>query len=169
MAMIAQSILPAARLTRGYAEKLLEGVSAERFARTPQGVRTNHPAWVYGHLSMYPDMMLGVIGRPDLAKPRLEWEPLFGHSSEMRDDPGGTIYPPMREVTSRYFERTDALLRALAETGDDALRAPSTFTPLVDRLPTAGALVDFMLGAHSMMHLGQVSAWRRMMGLGPCM
>jgi hypothetical protein len=33
-------------------------------------------------------------------------------------------------------------------------------------MPTVGAAVNFMLGGHLQMHLGQVSAWRRAMGLG---
>jgi hypothetical protein len=32
--------------------------------------------------------------------------------------------------------------------------------------PTIGAVANFLLSAHHMMHLGQVSAWRRAVGLG---
>ena len=34
-------------------------------------------------------------------------------------------------------------------------------------LPTVGGVVLFMLNNHVMMHAGQVSHWRRAMGLGP--
>ena len=35
--------------------------------------------------------------------------------------------------------------------------------------PTIGAAVTFYLGGHVQMHLGQISAWRRAMGLTAAM
>jgi len=37
---------------------------------------------------------------------------------------------------------------------------------MTDLFPTLGSLQSFYCGGHIMMHLGQVSAWRRMMDLG---
>jgi hypothetical protein len=38
-----------------------------------------------------------------------------------------------------------------------------------EMLPTLGAAMMFMCGSHLQMHLGQVSSWRRAMGLGSAM
>jgi hypothetical protein len=32
--------------------------------------------------------------------------------------------------------------------------------------PTVGGAVNFLCGGHNMMHLGQISTWRRAAGLG---
>jgi len=171
MSIARDVIMAPARITLGFGEKLLTDIRSDQFARSPDGVRTNHPAWVYGHLGVYPDAFLfELIGRSDLAAPDESLHAIFGHNSVCRDDPRAEIYPPMEEITARYLSRTDAVLNALAEVDDAALLAPTPESnPLRERLPTVGAVVNFMLCPHSMMHLGQVSAWRRVMGLGPCM
>lgn len=170
MGLIANAILPSARTTRGYAELLLKDIKPDQFARLANGVNSNHPAWVYGHLSIYPDFVLTMLGKPELAKPREGFDTLFGHKGDpMRDDPKGDIYPDMETITSYYFDRTDAVINALAETGDDQLQKPNPNDNMRDRFPTVASMADFMLGGHSMMHFGQVSMWRRVMGLGPCM
>ena len=56
----------------------------------------------------------------------------------------------------------------LRETGDDAFQQPNPMpAPMSDRFPTLGSLHTFYSGGHLMMHLGQISAWRRMIGLSP--
>ncbi len=165
----ASTILPAAHRTRGYAEAILKGIQPKDFAREPKGIHTNHPAWVFGHLSTYPDWMLQIIGKPELAKPRDGFEALFANKTESKDDPAGTIYPAMETITAHYFERTDAILKALAETDDATLAQPNPSEGMKDRFPTVGSMINFMLGAHSMMHFGQISTWRRIMGLGSAM
>ena len=60
----------------------------------------------------------------------------------------------------------------------DAVRATSTETfaadnPMEGRMkemfPTVGVAVNFLVNNHVMMHLGQISTWRRLMGLGSAM
>lgn len=168
MGQISNAIVPAAKLTRGYAETLLNGIKPGDFARLPAGVSTNHPAWVYGHLAIYPDMLLEMVDRKDLARPDETLKSLFGNGTPCKDDPNGSIYPAMEAITKRYFERTDAAIAALAEIGDDALTKTLT-DEWAKSFPTVGSRFDFLLGGHSMMHLGQISAWRRMMGLPSAM
>lgn len=168
MGLISAAVLPAARLTRGYAETILKGIKPEDFARMPKGAQTNHPAWVYGHLAIYPDNLLEMLGRKDLAKPDARFKELFDNGTPCKDDPSGSIYPKMEVITARYFERTDAAIKALAEADDGALTKTLT-DDWAKSFPTVGSRFDFLLGGHSMMHLGQISAWRRMMGLPSAM
>lgn len=167
MGQIAQMILPGARLTRGYAEGMLKDIKPEQFGRLARGVHSNHPAWVYGHLSLYPDRMAEMIDRKDLARPDERFTRLFANKTESVDDAGGTIYPPMKEIVDRFFTLTDAVMAAVAETPDEVFGRQITGDSMADRLPTVGSRVNFLLGSHAMSHLGQVSAWRRFMGLGP--
>lgn len=165
---IAQAILPGAKRSLGYAQTLLAGIDPGAAARFPMGVKTNHPTFVYGHLSIYPDRIFKLLGREDLAKPDARYEQVFSAQAECEDDPAGVKYPPFDEVSRRYVERTETLLRFLESAGDDVLGGPNP-GPMKEIFPTVSAQLAFMLQAHTMMHLGQVSAWRRMMGLGEAM
>jgi len=152
----------------GFFEQALASIPAETFARKPEGVNTNHPAWIVGHLSIYTDTLLEMIGRSDLANPSAAKPDLFADGTECKDDADGAIYPPKDELVSLFFERINTALDALAETDDATLAKPNTAFA-AEAIPTVGGLATFLMGHHVMMHFGQVSAWRRMMGLGPIM
>lgn len=126
----------------GYAERLLKEVPAEQFARfaRPGGVvvESNHGAFVLGHLSLYPTRIL---------------EQLEGNA--------GAVAPPARFVEA--FSK-DALRAA----PDAAFSAPNPAGGrMAELFPTLGSMQAFYVGGHLMMHLGQMSAWRRMLGLKP--
>jgi hypothetical protein len=165
---IARTIIPGAKRSHGYAQTLLAGIDPEAASRFPKGVKTNHPTFVYGHLAIYPDLIFSQLGREDLAKPDARFEEVFSPYVECEDDPTGAKYPKFSEVTSRYTERTEALLKFL-ETADDDTLAAANPGPMKEMFPTVGAQIAFMLQSHTMMHLGQISAWRRVMGLGEAM
>jgi len=153
---------------------LLEGIEAGRFARLIQAdgrpVASNHPAYAYGHLSIYPTRicsMLGIEGAPGNPS---GFEELFEMGSECRDDPDGAIYPPMDAITSHYLNGHESLLSAIGELDDAMLDRPNPREGrLREMFPTVGSMVAFLVGPHAMAHLGQVSAWRRFEGLGPVM
>jgi hypothetical protein len=171
MSDLTRSIIDPARLVQRYGQALLKDIKPSDFARKPGGVDMNTPAWNYGHLSIYPDRALfTLIGRPELAKPIAGHEEMFSAKSKCQDDPAGTIYPPMEVIVQRYTERYDAFLRVLEETPDSALVKPLPDDhAFKDRFSSVAGVMNFMLSAHIMSHLGQVSAWRRNFGLGPCM
>lgn len=165
MSVAVSSIVPGAKLVLAYAQALLKDVKPEQFARLARGVHSNHPAWVFGHLAIYPDRCIELLGRKDLMRPDERFNTLFANKSPCIDDADGKVYPPMSEITERFFSRSDALLIALGETKDEVLAKVITGDGMADRLPTVGSRICFLTGAHPMSHLGQVSAWRRFMGL----
>lgn len=169
MPRVVEFILPVARMSLGYADTLLKEITPAIFARLPQGLQTNHPAFVYGHLSVYPDKILPDLGFASIAKPDQKWIDLFEAGAVCKDDPSGTIYPAMETIVGRFRERHAALLEALPGVSDDTLAAINPNEQARQRLPTLGARLNFYLTGHMMMHLGQISAWRRMMGLGSAM
>jgi len=65
---IGNIIADSLKLSVGYAERLLTGVPAARFARFArcggEVVESNHPAFVYGHLSLYAPRILQQLGHP---------------------------------------------------------------------------------------------------------
>lgn len=165
-------IVHSARIASMYAQRLLAGVEASAFARTPVVggtlVQTNHPAWVFGHLATYPvkiGAMVGIVG-PGLAAP-IGFEELFKDGTESKDDPSGSIYPSMEVVTKAFFSAHDALLAALGGIDDSLLLVETAEEKYRQRFPQVGSRLLFMCNNHIMMHMGQVSAWRRCMGLAP--
>jgi hypothetical protein len=173
MGQIGSLIAKSASLTPLYAERLLTGVTPETFARfaRPGGtlVKSNHPAFVLGHLSLYPIRVLQLCGKPpDAAQMPATYDALFKAGIECQDDPAGTIYPPMKDMTTRFFDAYRAAMAAAAEAPDSAFTAEHAVEGRMKELfPTVGAAVIFYLTGHPQAHFGQISAWRRMMGLPP--
>ncbi len=169
MGKISAALLPPARMAMGYADALLKDIRPQDFARFAKSVSANHPAFCYGHLAIYPDRFLELLGRADVARIDPVYNELFGAGKECKDDPAGTIYPPMEAIIARFKQRHEAALAILTETTDDELEKQNPSEQGRTRLPTMANVAAFYFGPHVMMHLGQVSTWRRMMGLGSAM
>lgn len=158
-------------ISLNYAERLLKGVSAERFARlaAPGGtpIDSNHPAFIFGHLSLYAPKVLVQIGYPAPPVPD-GFELAFSKDAACRDDPDGDLYPPMDEVLEFFREGYRMTTAALRGVPDDILEQPNPSEGRMrDLFPTIGSVQAFYCGGHMMLHIGQMSAWRRMEGLGP--
>ncbi|NDC63111.1 MAG: DinB family protein [Planctomycetia bacterium] len=168
---IGNIIADSLQLSLGYAERLLEGVGPGEFARFARVggvvVESNHPAFIYGHLSLYAPRVLWQIDHPAPAKPDL-FDLAFSKDATCVDDPDGCRYPPMQEIVDYFREGHRMLVGALRSTPDAVFEKPNPAAgPMAERFPTLGSVQVFYCGGHMMMHLGQMSAWRRMQGLGP--
>ena len=173
MARVGSFIAPGARLGLSYAERLLAGVSPQNFGRLarPGGVavQSNHPAFVVGHLSLYPARVMTNLKLPAgrTAAPAA-YDALFKPGVECQDDPHGQIYPAMAEMARFFTESYKAAIAAVEAAADELFDLPNpTEGRSREMFPTVGAAVTFYLIGHVQMHLGQVSAWRRAMGLPP--
>lgn len=177
MNTLADTIIRPGHLALSYTERLLKDVTPDIFARKPRIdsppriIDINHPAFCLGHLATYPARLLEWCNLPTAAAAvPATYADLFAAGKECHDDPDGTIYPPMAEITERYFASFRHLLEALTTVPDHILTAPN---PAEGRfkeiLPSLAAAANFMVAPHIMMHLGQISAWRRCFNLGPAM
>lgn len=173
MGQIGETLAPAANLSMRYAERLLQGVAAGQFARLarPGGVQvqSNHPAFVFGHLALYPQRVMSALGLAlGAAQMPDSYAEVFKDGLECRDDAEGRIYPPMSDVTARFFDAYRAAIAATAAAEDRSLLSPNPAEGRMrEMFPTIGAAANFYLSGHVQMHLGQVSAWRRAMGMPP--
>ncbi len=172
MGHVGKSIAGGCALPVMLSEQMLKGIARDRAARLPSAggktIQTNHPTWVYGHLSLYLSRTLDVLGKPvdRWAKPE-GWEELFKAGSECKDDPDGTIYPDFETVSSFFLNGYKHVVGLLAEVDDEVFAKQNPAEGRMRELmPTVGGLVTFLMTSHPMMHLGQVSAWRRFEGLG---
>jgi hypothetical protein len=159
-------------LSLAYARRMLTDVTPQTFARyaSPGGqiIESNHPAFVYGHLSLYGSRIIEQLGGDASAvTPTAKFQELFSKDAKCQDDPTGTIYPVQQQITDAFFQSYEACLEILRVTPDDAFQQPNP-TPgrMTELFPSLGSMQAFYVGGHIMMHLGQISAWRRMQGLG---
>lgn len=157
----------------GYGERLLEGVPADSFGRLANtgrnSIRSNHPAFIYGHLSLYAPQIVAKLGTnaPRVEVPD-EFAAIFSKDATCQDDPDQKIYPSKVEVTRVFFEGYRISAEALRAADDHALQLQNPAGGRMTELfRTVGSMLNFYCGGHLMMHLGQMSAWRRMRGLGP--
>lgn len=163
MTSSAQFLASNLRLTLGYADGLAKDIPTEKFAHKPHPTM-NHPAWCFGHLALYPDRTFGMLlGRTDLAKPNERFTKLFEPGSACEADSGQ--YPAKDEIMKELRERHAVMLDYLETVDDEVMERPTTHERYAARFPKVGHAVHFLFSNHIMMHLGQVSAWRRAAGL----
>lgn len=164
------NLLPGARAALSYAEKLLVGMPTELASTKPvvNGTRieTNHPVFLFGHLSLYPALLAELTGLPkDTVAVPEHYPALFQIGSPCHDDPSGEIYPKLPEVSERFLNGTRAILELLPQIEMSALTKELENPSRRERFGTVGAFVVYVLLAHPQVHLGQLSVWRRCMGL----
>lgn len=173
---ISHTIIPTGQMSMHFGSLLLKGIKPGDFARLAPGpngsrVQSNHPAWAYGHLACYPSRCMEMVGRTDdaakLAVPGLS--DLCKAGTECKDDPTGQIYPSMDTIVNAWKSGYQHVLRVLPEIPDDVLAKPNPNEQVRDRFPTIGSALAFLISGHQNVHLGQVSAWRRFMGMPSAM
>lgn len=169
--MIGSLIADSAKLSLEYAEKLIGGVSGEQFGRfadvNGQTIESNHPAFVLGHLSIYPCRIIEDLGGDASSiKPSEKYDALFSPTATCLDDPDGKLYPPMEDIKAKFFAAHHAAIEKLLATDDAAFGKENPNERMRSKFGTLGSMHAFYMGGHLMMHMGQLSAWRRAMGLG---
>jgi hypothetical protein len=174
MGQIAEYITAVAKMSVGLSEAMLKDVKPEIFARKPilggKVIEANHAAFVFGHLALYPTRWLVACGLDgSRIMPPAGFDDLFAAGKECRDDPDGKIYPSMNEITEAFFSAHRYAIEQLPSVSDAVLSGPNPREQSRSRLPTLAPAMIFYTSAHMMMHLGQVSTWRRCFGLGPVM
>ncbi len=144
-----------------YCRRLVGDLADEQLAEQPvAGI--NHPAWLLGHLAWTADRALDVLGAPALLP--AEWAALFGR--------GSTPSTSRRlHIQGRIGARRRAGISAIEgdarSASSEQLSRPTAVALARETLPTATELVAFLLSGHMGIHLGQLSAWRRLIGLPP--
>ncbi len=172
MKTIGPVIADSARLSLGYGRRLLEGVTAEQFPRlavvSDTIVDSNHPAFIYGHLSLYGCRVVEELGGDASAiVPPQSFVDVFSHEAKCVDDADANVYPAMDDIVKLFFNTYEAAIAAVEAAEDDQFTKPNPNEKMLAKFATVGSMHGFYLGGHIMIHMGQMSAWRRMVGLGP--
>jgi hypothetical protein len=169
---ILDAVVKSAARTFELGLRLAAGIPPEQFARLPTAadgpIRTNHPAFIYGHLALYPAKIMTICGvDPSGCAPPVGFEERFKRESPCHDDPEGKIYPQMETITTAFALCYRSLFEALPAVPPERFAMPNPDPRLAQVFTTVGFATVFLLCNHVATHLGQVSAWRRCMGLPP--
>jgi hypothetical protein len=146
-----------------YGRMLAEDIPAEQFTRLPRP-GMNHPAFLLGHITLVTSRALAAVGREDLADIPDGCTALFSAGRQCLENDEG--YPSKDDIVAFYAKRHEDAIAALRDTPDEVYRQDNPADrESRARFPTVGSLVNFIVNCHHMAHLGQLSAWRRAMGL----
>lgn len=145
-----------------HATRLLEGLTDQQMVAQPLP-DMNHPAWIVGHLTYSLQSIGGEIGLATWLPP--EWSMLFGTGSVHSTDPGR--YPSKTELLERFTDARQRISDRLAQMTEGDLNQPLPDERHRDVFPTVGTALLHILTVHAATHIGQLSAWRRAMGLPP--
>lgn len=157
--MISQ-ILNSNALTRDFLGRLLADVDDARMTLQPAGV-PNHPAWIIGHLAFSCQAIGGELGlEPWLSG---EWVELFTRGSMPTDD--RARYPSKEELLAALDDGNTRLRDRLAAMSPEELAAPLPDARFRYRFPTLGDAVAHILAGHAALHAGQLTVWRKAVGL----
>ncbi|MAY73472.1 MAG: hypothetical protein CMJ31_01880 [Phycisphaerae bacterium] len=167
-------IVTPAQRALGYGEKLASDIDPAIFGALPvidgQPVKASSPAFIYGHLALYPAKILELMSVDNnAAKAPAGWEELFSAGVECSNDPDGSKYPAKDEIVDHLVKSTKLVFEAVEAADAEDFGRETPIERYRQFMPTVGDVVNFMLNDHTMMHFGQVSFWRRCMGMGPAM
>jgi hypothetical protein len=141
---------------------LVEDIGEERMTEQAHA-GVNHPAWIPGHLAWAADGALAMLGAPTVLP--ADWKTLF--ASGTKPSPARATYPSkdelLRAVEEGYLQARQKATTVVPE----QLARPTTHPRAKETLPTCKEMVTFLLTGHMGVHLGQLSSWRRMIGLAP--
>ena len=147
-------------LNHYYATLLLDDIPDGQMCQQP-GSMVNHPAWSLGHITLSLEQGAMAIGMPSSLPEK--WRTLFGLGS--KPTPNRADYPGKAELVRAYDAQHQRISARLETLSAEELQEPNEGEGARGLLPTVGDALLFVATAHAGVHLGQISAWRRLMGL----
>ncbi len=155
-----QCVVHSFRYSIDYLKLQLATVTDRQMHAQPPGVR-NHPAWIVGHL-VHTCQLLGELAG---VKPWLDesWSRRYGSGSEPQDTPG--LYETKEKLLASLENAAERIDNAAGMMNESELDAVFPAEQLREVFPTVRHAFTHVLTAHTAYHVGQISVWRRAMGL----
>ncbi len=148
-----------------YAAALLEGVDESHKIAQPPGTHVrpvNHPAWIVAHLNAYHPLIAGLL-RAETPQDPIDHP--FGRKSQVVLD--ASVYPPFAELQATFRQGHSEVAAATEAASPEVLLKPMPIERFRSRFPLVGSCLIYLMARHESLHLGQLSTWRRTMGLDP--
>ena len=143
-----------------YGCKLVADLDEQQMGLQPNNDAVNHPAWIMAHLNVYHPVMVALIKGEPFDDPK-------GHQFGMQSapQPDLSIYPPKLQLVETWEIGHEQVGQALESAGDAAMDQPMPLERWKTAMPTVGQALPYIMLIHENIHLGQISAWRRIQGL----
>jgi len=148
------------RLSIAFTQKAFGDIPEEQMRAQPApGI--NPPVWLLGHMCVGWDSALRLIGQRGICP--ADYRRNFGPGSSLDAMPAEL--PPKKEMLETLSRIGDLLLAELPKVPDELWSKSNPSKFLTAELPTILDLSTHLLIGHHMMHIGQLTVWRRLMGL----
>ncbi|NNJ26859.1 DinB family protein [Alienimonas chondri] len=151
----------------GYGENLAADIPEDRLAEQPQP-GMNPPVWLLGHVAVVGNFALSLLDGLGIDAPAVDlpgWRENFGigsrplvYADDFSPPSGDELRAAVKDTHARY-------LAASAHLTPEMLAKPLPIERLAVRFPTYGDMLTHLLTTHDAVHWGQLSAWRRAVGL----
>jgi len=126
----------------------------------PGGIK-NHPAWVIGHVTYSCELLGRVVGVTPWLPP--DWARRFGTGSDPIAD--SQVYETKEDALAELRIAQTRITEAVNNLSDSELDQIFPVESYREVFPTIRHALTQVLVGHTANHIGQVSVWRRAMGL----
>lgn len=158
---MADLIIPTFDRLLGIAQKLMADLPEERMTAQPvAGVVINHPAWIIGHLAWANNNGIVLLGGETAIPP--QFKDLFATGTKPAAE--RSTYPTKAELMATLESSHRRLADAWQHASPEALSNPAP-ERMRAAFATLGSMLAGLMTGHFGSHLGQLSAWRRAMGM----
>jgi uncharacterized damage-inducible protein DinB len=160
---IIDGLLFAWKKNQDYASRLVADLNDEQLVAQPAvdpEAPANHPAWVLSHLNAYVPIICSVIKGEEFEDPKIH---RFGMHSKPAAD--ASVYASKEELVDAFVKGHEQVAELLGNSDDSVFSTAVMLPRWREVMPTAGGALPYLMLNHENMHLGQVSAWRRVLGL----
>jgi len=147
--------------TIAYAKQILADVDDSSMCQQPMGL--NHPAWLLLHLATAADYAASLLGGQGVCP--ADWNAKADTKKPLTQNREN--YPSKDELISTFEAAFRNAATLYEKSSVEELNEPQKLGFFETELPTVGDMATFLIVAHTNLHLGQVSAWRRAMGKAP--
>lgn len=146
-----------------YAPKLVADLSEEQMVAQPAAnpdAPANHPAWVLSHLNAYHPIICAIIKHETFDDPKDHPFGMLSKPESSRD-----TYQSKQELLDTFLAGHEQVARLLGESDNSVFDQKIQLPRWSEIMPTAAIALPYLMFNHENLHLGQVSAWRRIQGL----
>ena len=148
---------------RAYGANLISDLDESQMTLqiAPDGkAAANHPAWVYSHLNLYIPVIEAIIKDEAFEDPK-------GHPFGMNSKPASdaSVYASKEQLAEDFDAGHERVAKLLQEASDEVLDNKIKLPRWEPVMPTAAVALSYLMLNHENIHLGQISAWRRIQGL----
>lgn len=149
--------------TRNQTLKLITDLTDDQMVAQP-APKTNHPAWVLGHLLLVERSFLALVGGE--AIPAFiddAWRATYGANSQPVADK--SKYKSKQFYVEQLAAAREKIIARLKQMQPEDFHKPHPDPARRERFPTVGHAVMLYGTWHEAYHSGQLSTWRRVQGL----